>query len=430
MQTYINPLPEEYASLLSRPLSSENKEITTRVEAIIERVRTGGDTALRELSSEIDRVELVQIRVSEQEIARAESSLSEELKDAIRTAQRNITAFHSAQKMSPIEIEVTPGIVCSQRSVPIARVGLYVPGGSAPLFSTVLMLATPAVIAGCREIVLCTPPQATGEVAPAVLWTAALCGVTHIYKVGGAQAIAAMAYGTESVPKVDKIFGPGNRYVTTAKQLLGLSAVAIDMPAGPSEVMVVADESARASFVASDLLSQAEHGADSQAIMVTTSTKLAHQVEVEIDRQLQILSRRDTATKALKESRIIVVKTLDQMITIANEYAAEHLILAVENPQAVADRIENAGSIFLGHWSPESVGDYASGTNHTLPTSGWATAFSGVNLDSFCRKITYQSLTPLGLRAIGPTTEVMAAAEGLDAHRMAVTIRLQEIEKQ
>lgn len=429
MNIYINPTPEELSILLARPLASENEVIAQRVITIIDRVKSRGDQALCELSAEIDKVELSSIRVSEQEIEAASDLVAQPLKDAIRAAQSNISRFHSAQAMSPLSVEIASGVTCTQRSVPIGRVGLYVPGGTAPLFSTVLMLATPAKIACCKEIVLCTPPQKDGLVAPEVLWTAQLCGVTRIYKIGGAQAIAAMAMGTESVPRVDKIFGPGNRYVTTAKQMVGLSRVAIDMPAGPSEVMVLADDSARASFVAADLLSQAEHGVDSQAIMVTTSADLAVQVRSELTRQLQMLTRRETAIKALENSRLIVVDTLSEMIEIANVYAAEHLILALEDPESAACEIQNAGSIFLGHWSPESVGDYSSGTNHTLPTSGWATAFSGVNLDSFCKKITYQSLTPEGLLTIGRTTELMAAAEGLDAHKMAVTIRLKELEK-
>ena len=329
--------------------------------------------------------------------------------------------------MTPVRVETLPGVVCEQRSVPIHRVGLYIPGGSAPLFSTVLMLAVPARIAGCAEVVLCTPPRKDGTVAPEILWTAGLCGVTRIFKVGGAQAVAAMAFGTSSVPRVNKIFGPGNRYVTTAKQLLGLRRVAIDMPAGPSEVMVLGDETARAPFVAADLLSQAEHGPDSQAVLVTTSPALAEAVEREVAVQLRQLGREAVAERALEESRIFVVADTDEMVEMANRYAAEHLIVEMADPETVAARIENAGSIFLGHYSPESVGDYASGTNHALPTSGWAVAYSGVNLDSFCKKITYQRLTVEGLRALAPTVTAMATAEGLDAHRRAVTIRLTDV---
>lgn len=424
MKTYTNPPRAQWETLLARPLQQENATIRERVTAIVERVRKDGDVALRELSDQFDDVKLDSLAVTADEIAAAGNLLPDELRNAIRQARENVAAFHSAQKMEPIWVETMPGVSCEQRSVAIGSVGLYIPGGSAPLFSTVLMLAVPARIAGCREIVLCTPPRKDGTVAPEILWTAQLCGVMRIFKVGGAQAIAAMAFGTESIPRVNKIFGPGNRYVTAAKQLLGLSAVAIDMPAGPSEVMVLADDSARAEFVAADLLSQAEHGPDSQAILVTTSAALAAAVEKEVGRQLAQLGRAEIAAKALAESRIFVVASEAEMIGIANLYAAEHLIIETDRPETIAARIENAGSIFLGHYSPESVGDYASGTNHTLPTSGWATAYSGVNLDSFCKKITFQHLTAEGLLNIGATVEQMAGAEGLDAHRNAVTVRL------
>lgn len=429
MKTYINPPRTEWDALLARPLQQENETIRKRVRNIIERVRKDGDAALRELSDQFDGVKLDSLVVTANEVAAAGEQLDDELKNAIRQARDNVAAFHSAQRMEPIRVETMPGICCEQRSVAIHSVGLYVPGGSAPLFSTVLMLAVPAQIAGCKEIVLCTPPRRDRTIAPEILWTAQLCGVTRIFKVGGAQAIAAMAFGTESVPRVDKIFGPGNRYVTTAKQLLGLSAVAIDMPAGPSEVMVLADDTARAEFVAADLLSQAEHGPDSQAILVTTSAELAEAVETEVQKQLTQLGRAEIATKALAESRIFVVASEAEMIEMANLYAAEHLIVETAEPEAIAAQIENAGSIFLGHYSPESVGDYASGTNHTLPTSGWAAAYSGVNLDSFCKKITFQHLTTEGLRNIGGTVERMAAAEGLDAHRNAVTVRLKRLKE-
>lgn len=427
MKLYNNPPRSEWPVLLSRPLQQENDSIRQRVEQILARVKEQGDKALRELAEEIDGAKFSELAVCEGEISAAASRVGDDLKKAIRLAAENISTFHAAQKMDPVTVETMPGVYCEQRSVPIGRVGLYIPGGSAPLFSTVLMLAIPARIAGCREIILCTPPNKTGGIAPEILWTAQLCGVTHIYKVGGAQAIAAMAYGTETVPKVDKIFGPGNRYVTTAKQLLGLTTVAIDMPAGPSEVMVLADDTANAGFVAADLLSQAEHGADSQAILVTTSEKLAENVTREVGKQLPLLNRSETAQKALHESRILVVKTESEMIETANLYAAEHLIIETAKPEKIADRIENAGSIFLGHYSPESVGDYASGTNHTLPTSGWASTYSGVNLDSFCKKITLQRLTPEGLKAIGACVEQMAAAEGLDGHKNAVSIRLKTL---
>ncbi|WP_298063583.1 histidinol dehydrogenase [uncultured Rikenella sp.] len=424
MKTYIHPPRDRWAALLARPLQRENDSIRRQVEEIVEHVRQHGDTALRELSSRFDGVEPTGLAVTEAEITAADRQLSDELKTAIRQARENIAAFHAAQKMEPVRVETRPGIQCEQRSVPIRSVGLYVPGGSAPLFSTVLMLAVPAQIAGCREITLCTPPRKDGTVAPEILWTAQLCGVTRIFKVGGAQAIAAMAFGTQTVPKADKIFGPGNRYVMAAKQLLGLSAVAIDMPAGPSEVMVLADDTARAEFAAADLLSQAEHGPDSQAILVTTSAALATAVETEVRKQLARLGRAEIATQALTESRIFVVGSEAEMVAMANLYAAEHLIVETAEPEAVAEQIENAGSIFLGHYSPESAGDYASGTNHTLPTSGWAAAYGGVNIDSFCKKITLQRLTEDGLRNIGATVERMASAEGLDAHRNAVRIRL------
>lgn len=409
---------------MARPLQAENDTIRRRVEEIVERVRTDGDAALRELADRFDGVRLDGLAVTEREFAEADKAVDDALKTAVRQAYDNIAAFHRAQRMEPVRVETMPGVVCEQRSVPIGRVGLYVPGGSAPLFSTVLMLAVPARIAGCREVALCTPPRKDGTVAAEILWTARLCGVERVFKVGGAQAVAALAFGTQSVPRVDKIFGPGNRYVTTAKQLLGLSAVAIDMPAGPSEVMVLADETARAEFVAADLLSQAEHGPDSQAILVTTSAELAQEVERAVDEQLRSLSRAEIATRALAESRIVVVRSEDEMIEMANRYAAEHLIVETADPDRIAERIEQAGSIFLGHFSPESAGDYASGTNHTLPTSGWATAYSGVNLDAFCKKITLQRLTPEGLRLLGPTVERMARAEGLDAHARAVGLRL------
>lgn len=427
MKTYIQPPRTAWEDLLTRPLQQENETIRKRVENIIERVRKDRDAALRELADQFDGVKIDSPAVTDDEIAKADELLDDALKNAIRQARENIIAFHRAQRMEPIRIETMPGVCCEQRSVAIHSVGLYVPGGSAPLFSTVLMLAVPAQIAGCKEIVLCTPPRRDGTVAQEILWTAQLCGVTRIFKVGGAQAVAAMAFGTESVPRVNKIFGPGNRYVTTAKQLLGLSAVAIDMPAGPSEVMVLADDKARADFVAADLLSQAEHGPDSQGILVTTSPALATAVETEVSRQLALLGRAEIATQALAESRIFVVASVAEMVEMANLYAAEHLIVETAEPEAIAAQIENAGSIFLGHYSPESVGDYASGTNHTLPTSGWAAAYSGVNLDSFCKKITLQRLTPEGLRNIGGTVERMATAEGLDAHRNAVTIRLNSL---
>ncbi|MDE5944112.1 MAG: histidinol dehydrogenase [Rikenella sp.] len=424
MKIYTHPPRDEWDALLARPLQAESDTIRRRVEEIVERVRTDGDAALRELAERFDGVRLDGLAVTDREFAEAEQAVDEGLKTAVRQAYDNIAAFHRAQRMEPVRVETLPGVVCEQRSVPIGRVGLYVPGGSAPLFSTVLMLAVPARIAGCREVVLCTPPRNDGTVAAEILWTARLCGVERVFKVGGAQAVAALAFGTQSVPRVDKIFGPGNRYVTTAKQLLGLSAVAIDMPAGPSEVMVLADETARAEFVAADLLSQAEHGPDSQAILVTTSAELARAVERAVDEQLRSLSRAEIATRALAESRILVVGSEAEMVEVANRYAAEHLIVETADPERLVEGVEQAGSIFLGHFSPESVGDYASGTNHTLPTSGWAAAYSGVNLDAFCKKITLQRLTPEGLHRIASTVLSMARAEGLDAHAQAVERRV------
>ena len=353
--------------------------------------------------------------------------MPQRLKTALAIAKSNIEAFHRAQLPPQVDIEVMPGVRCVQRAVAIGRVGLYVPGGNAPLFSTVLMLALPARIAGCGEVILCTPAGRGGKIAPEVLFAADLCGVDRIFAVGGAQAVAAMAYGTESIPHVEKIFGPGNRYVTRAKQLVSTEAVAVDLPAGPSEVMVLADNSARAEFVAADLLSQAEHGPDSQTVLLTPSRGLAEQVAREVERQLAALPRRQTAALAIENSRIVVLDSPDEMIEMSNAYAPEHLILSVEDPWAVAERITAAGSVFLGNYTPESAGDYASGTNHTLPTYGWARSMSGVNLDSFLRKITYQQITPDGLRGLGPTIETMASAEGLDAHRNAVTIRFESL---
>ncbi|NLE31976.1 MAG: histidinol dehydrogenase, partial [Bacteroidales bacterium] len=372
-------------------------------------------------------VALDELAVSNQEFDDCEQFISFELKQAINLAKGTITAFHAAQDQPLPVVKTADGVTCWQKSLPIERVGLYIPGGTAPLFSTVLMLAIPAKLAGCEEIILCTPPGKDGKVHPAVLYAAKVAGVRQVFKVGGAQAIAAMAYGTETIPKVYKIYGPGNQYVTAAKQWVSLHEVAIDMPAGPSEVEVLADESANPVFVASDLLSQAEHGADSQAILITTAADLADKVAIEVERQLATLPRKEVAIKALENSRLIVVESLEVAIWATNAYAPEHLILAVEKPEELAERITNAGSIFLGHLTPESAGDYASGTNHTLPTNGYAKAYSGVNLDSFRKRITYQSITPEGLRTIGPAIETMAEAESLDAHKQAVTLRLNSL---
>ncbi|MDR0954481.1 MAG: histidinol dehydrogenase [Rikenellaceae bacterium] len=425
MKVYTQPDPTEWDELLKRP-RIEDSLIRPRVEAILDDVRREGDTALRRYARQLDGAELTDLAVTPEEIDAAVAAVDKNLGDAIRHAALNIEKFHRAQRFSGIDVSIAPGITCWQRSVPIQRVGLYVPGGSAPLFSTVLMLAIPARIAECPEIVLCSPPNREGKIADVILFAAKLCGVTKIFKAGGAQAIAAMAYGTESVPKVDKIFGPGNQYVTVAKQLVSVSDVAIDMPAGPSEVMVLADETANPRFVAADLLSQAEHGPDSQSILVTDSPALASRVEQKVAIQLQTLSRRELAARSIENSRIFVLNSRSEMIALANRYAAEHLILSVADARQVAEQITAAGSIFIGNYTPESAGDYASGTNHTLPTSGWAASYSGVNLDSFMRKITYQEITRQGLEHLGGVIEAMARAEGLDAHARAVTLRLED----
>ena len=382
-----------------------------------------------EYEAMFDKAELTSLAVTLEEIEEAEKEVPIELKAAIYLAKRNIEAFHAAQRFEGKKVDTMEGVTCWQKAVAIEKVGLYIPGGTAPLFSTVLMLAIPAKIAGCKEIVLCTPPDKNGKVHPAILFAAHLAGVSKIFKAGGVQAIASMAYGTESIPKVYKIFGPGNQYVTAAKQLVSLRDVAIDMPAGPSEVEVLADESANPVFVAADLLSQAEHGVDSQAVLITTSEKLQTEVVYEVERQLGYLNRRDIAEKSLANSKLILVKDMDEALELTNAYAPEHLIIETKNYMEVSGRIINAGSVFLGAFSPESAGDYASGTNHTLPTNGYAKAYSGVSLDSFIRKITFQEILPAGMAAIGPAIEVMAANEHLDAHKSAVTVRLKEIRK-
>lgn len=408
-----------------RRADSDDSLIESRVRTILERIRQGGDDALRAVTTEIDGRCPDSFLVSEAEFAEAEALVSDELKAAIRQAAENISAFHRAQQVAPIDVCTMPGIHCRRRLLPIRRVGLYIPGGSAPLFSTILMLALPAQLAGCEEIVLCTPcNRISGKVNPVVLYTAQQCGVHTLYKVGGAQAIAAMAYGTESIRRVYKIFGPGNRYVTKAKQMVSAQGTAIDMPAGPSEVMVLADDSARPDFVAADFLSQAEHGPDSQSVLVCRSVAFAQRVDDEIARQLALLPRASIASQSIVNSRIVVFDDTDTMIAFANVYAAEHLIIAMRDAWAIADRITAAGSIFVGHYSPESAGDYASGTNHTLPTMGLATAYSGIGLDSFMHAITYQELTQEGLHRLGNTIIHMAEAEGLDAHANAVKIRL------
>ncbi len=425
MKTYFNPPRAEWPELCRRAKSEESRQVEETVAQILIRVESGGDEAVRELASEIDGHEgTYSLRVTDEEFAAAGRALSEELKSAIEMAVENISAFHQAQLPREIRVETRPGVVCIQRPVAIDSVGIYIPGGTAPLFSTVLMLALPARIAGCRSIVMCTPCSASGEVAPAVLYAARRCGVSSVFRIGGAAAIGAMAYGTQSVPRVRKIFGPGNRYVTTAKQLVGASTVAIDMPAGPSEVMIVADVSCRPEFVAADLLSQCEHGADSQGMVVCSSESLAREIEAATLRQASALPREEFVAKSLANSRIIVLADRKEMLDFANCYGAEHLILSVADPMEAAAEITAAGSVFIGNYSPESAGDYASGTNHTLPTSGWAHSFSGVNTESFMRKMTIQELSPAGLRGLSDTIIRMAEAEGLAAHAEAVEIRL------
>ena len=422
------PDRSQWDEILKRPVLNTESLFDT-VRDIINRVRVGGDRTVMEYEAMFDKAELTSLAVTLEEIEEAEKEVPIELKAAIYLAKRNIEAFHAAQRFEGKKVDTMEGVTCWQKAVAIEKVGLYIPGGTAPLFSTVLMLAIPAKIAGCKEIVLCTPPDKNGKVHPAILFAAHLAGVSKIFKAGGVQAIASMAYGTESIPKVYKIFGPGNQYVTAAKQLVSLRDVAIDMPAGPSEVEVLADESANPVFVAADLLSQAEHGVDSPAVLITTSEKLQTEVVYEVERQLGYLNRRDIAEKSLANSKLILVKDMDEALELTNAYAPEHLIIETKNYMEVSGRIINAGSVFLGAFSPESAGDYASGTNHTLPTNGYAKAYSGVSLDSFIRKITFQEILPDGMAAIGPAIEVMAANEHLDAHKNAVTVRLKEIRK-
>ena len=425
MNIFVNPPRGEWAELCRRA-EQDNSLIAERVQAIVDRVAREGDAALKALARDIDGVELASLKVSDAEFVEAAETVPPEVKAAIEVARKNITAFHTAQLPREVRVETQPGVVCIQRPVAIRKVGLYIPGGTAPLFSTVLMLALPAKIAGCEEVVLCTPTNKEGKVAAEVLYAAQQCGVTSVYKVGGAQAVAAMAYGTESVPKVDKIFGPGNRYVTLAKQLVSGRNTSIDMPAGPSEVMVMADESADARFVAADLLSQAEHGRDSQAMVVCNSEALAEAVMAEVERQAALLSRGEYIAESLKNSRAVVFASRQQMIAFANAYAAEHLIVSMQDAWSVVDKITAAGSIFVGNYSPESAGDYASGTNHTLPTSGWAHSCSGVNIDSFMRKMTIQELSKEGLQGLSSTIVAMADAEGLEAHAAAVKVRMKD----
>jgi len=426
MQVFEYPQKNEWSQLLERP-ENDLSNLYETVQSILSDIKQNGDKAAKAYSKKFDGYAADHLLVSKTETDKACLEVGSVLKEAIYKAKLNIEKFHEAQISSEKIIETCPGVVCRQKSVAIEKVGLYIPGGTAPLFSTVLMLAVPAIIAGCKEIVLCTPPNEEGGINPAILYTASLIGIKSIYKLGGVQAIGAMAYGTESITKVDKIFGPGNSYVTAAKQLVSLKDVAIDMPAGPSEVEVMADESCIPSFIASDLLSQAEHGVDSQVILITDSKKVIVEVQEELTKQLNQLPRKEIAEKALLNSRIILLKDKNEMIEITNQYAPEHLIIAMRDEDEVANKITNAGSVFIGNYTPESAGDYASGTNHTLPTHGYARAYSGVNLDSYVKKITFQKISPAGLKNIGPSIEIMAAAEQLDAHKNAVTIRLEAL---
>ena len=426
MEVIKYPSKADWPSLVKRPALDVTTLFDT-VRTVLNEVRSEGDTAVKRYEEKFDKVTLSGLQVSEEEIKEARELVSEDLKQAIRTAKANIEKFHASQRFTGQKVETTSGVTCWQKAVAIEKVGLYIPGGTAPLFSTVLMLAVPAHIAGCKEIVLCTPPNREGKVHPAILFAAETAGVSKIFKAGGIQAIAAMAYGTESVPKVYKIFGPGNQYVTAAKQLVSLKDVAIDMPAGPSEVEVIADGTANPDFIAADFLSQAEHGADSQAMLVTSAESIVSPVVDAIQQQLSELSRKDITAKALEHSRIIVLKDEQEVIAFTNMYAPEHLIVQTENCAHIAEQIENAGSVFMGPYTPESAGDYASGTNHTLPTNGYAKAYSGVNLDSFIKKITFQEITAEGIKNLGGTIQTMAGNEQLDAHRNAVTIRLKTI---
>ncbi|MBO5079993.1 MAG: histidinol dehydrogenase [Bacteroidaceae bacterium] len=426
MKKILYPNKSEWAEMLRRPVLNV-ETLFENVGTILKEVRTNGDKAVIEYEERFDKVKLESLAVSEAEIKEAEKEVPIELKVAILLAQRNIYTFHKKQKFEGKKVETMEGVTCWQKAVGIEKVGLYIPGGTAPLFSTVLMLAVPAKIAGCKEIVLCTPPNKEGKINPAILYAAQVAGVSKIFKAGGVQAIGAMAYGTESVPKVYKIFGPGNQYVMAAKQQVAMHDVAIDMPAGPSEVEVIADETANPAFVAADLLSQAEHGVDSQVVLITTSEKLLDEVEYEVQHQLSRLPRWQIAEKSLANSKLILVKDMDEVIELTNEYAPEHLIIETKNYMELAERVVNAGSVFLGSYTPESAGDYASGTNHTLPTNGYAKAYSGVSLDSFIRKITFQEISREGIQNIGPAIEVMAAHEQLDAHKNAVTVRLNSL---
>lgn len=422
------PSKTEWPQIVQRP-HSDIMELRKTVQTVLDDVKENGDEAIFKYEAKFDHVTLHSLTVSEEELKEADSLISKELKDSLLLAHRNISKFHESQRFESKHIETAPGVECWQKSIAIEKVGLYIPGGTAPLFSTVLMLATPAKIAGCKEIILCTPPNHEGKIHPAILVAARIAGVNKIFKIGGIQAIGAMAYGTQSVPKVYKIFGPGNQYVMTAKQMISIHGVAIDMPAGPSEVCVIADQYSSPEYIAADLLSQAEHGIDSQVLLICTSASIINLVQHEVEKQLAALPRRDIASKALNNSKIVLVKDIDEAIELSNVYAPEHLILEIDQWEAVVDKIVNAGSVFLGKWACESAGDYASGTNHTLPTHGYAVAYSGVNLDSYTRKITFQHLTEEGIRSIGQTVVTMAVDEQLEAHANAMRIRLNDINR-
>ncbi len=428
MNKIFNPPKEEWTTILERPTQTVD-DIENTVNGIFKEILQKGDEAVAKYTSIFDKVKLDSFTVSSNEIDNAEILLSSELKEAILLAKGNIERFHKAQKTGRVEVETTEGVTCWQEKRPIQKVGLYIPGGTAPLFSTILMLATPANIAECKEIVLCTPPDKDGNINPAILYTAKISGVTQIYKVGGIQAIAAMTFGTETIPQVYKIFGPGNQFVTVAKQIATKHGVAIDMPAGPSELLIVADDSANASFVASDLLSQAEHGLDSQVILVTTSKKIIEDVEVEIEKQISSLSRKRIAKSAIANSKLIFVEDDETALALIDEYGPEHFIVCMKNEEFYVENIGNAGSVFIGNYTPESAGDYASGTNHTLPTNGYAKQYSGVNLDSFMKSMTFQKVSQIGIKNIGPAIELMAEAEGLDGHKNAVTLRLNTLDE-
>ena len=426
MKKMYNPKSEEWNTVLQRPTQTV-ADIEGTVNGIFTEVSQDGDLALKKYTQKFDGVVIEDFSVSDAELQEAKTLVSDDLKEAIQRAKHNIEVFHRAQKTDKIEVETTSGVACWQEKRPIQKVGLYIPGGTAPLFSTILMLAIPANIAGCKEIVLCSPPNKEGKIHHAILYTANLCGVTHIFKVGGIQAIAGMTFGTESIPQVYKIFGPGNQYVTVAKQIATKHGVAIDMPAGPSELLVVADDTANAAFVASDLLSQAEHGTDSQVILVSTSKEMITQVENEIEAQIQMLPRKAIAEQSIANSKLIYVANDETATALINVYGPEHYIVCVANEQYYLDRIQNAGSVFIGNYTPESAGDYASGTNHTLPTNGYAKQYSGVNLDSFMKSMTFQKISKEGIQNIGRTIELMAEAEGLDAHKNAVSLRLKSL---